>query len=182
MAEVEPLRTLRYEPAAAGPLEDLIAPPYDVIDEELRAQLVARSPHNVVEIDLPVGRPDGGDRHEHAAATMHSWLGEGVLVREDEPCGRFARTTADRWLAAHTHRLLRAHRGPGRIRPHERTHPGPKEDRLRLTRATRANLSPIFSLFADADGAATSALEQATTGEPRRRRRTTRGRATRSGG
>ena len=56
--------------------------------------------------------------------------------------------------------------GPGRIRPHERTHPGPKEDRLRLTRATRANLSPIFSLFADPDGAATDALERATAGEP----------------
>ena len=56
--------------------------------------------------------------------------------------------------------------GPGRIRPHERTHPGPKEDRLRLTRATRANLSPIFSLFADRDGAATAALDRATAGEP----------------
>ena len=49
--------------------------------------------------------------------------------------------------------------GPGRIRPHERTHPGPKEDRLRLTRATRANLSPIFSLYDDPAGAAWSALE-----------------------
>ena len=56
--------------------------------------------------------------------------------------------------------------GAGRIRPHERTHPGPKEDRLRLTRATRANLSPIFSLFPDAGGAATETLAQATSGEP----------------
>jgi uncharacterized protein (DUF1015 family) len=56
--------------------------------------------------------------------------------------------------------------GAGRIRPHERTHPGPKEDRLRLTRATRANLSPIFSLFPDAGGAATETLAQATGGEP----------------
>ena len=56
--------------------------------------------------------------------------------------------------------------GAGRIRPHERTHPGPKEDRLRLTRATRANLSPIFSLFPDAGGAATETLAQAMGGEP----------------
>jgi uncharacterized protein (DUF1015 family) len=56
--------------------------------------------------------------------------------------------------------------GPGRIRPHERTHPGPKEDRLRLTRATRANLSPIFSLYDDPQAAATTALENAMTGEP----------------
>ena len=56
--------------------------------------------------------------------------------------------------------------GPGRIRPHERTHPGPKEDRLRLTRATRANLSPIFSLFPDRGGEAGQALERAAAGEP----------------
>ena len=56
--------------------------------------------------------------------------------------------------------------GPGRIRPHERTHPGPKEDRLRLTRATRANLSPIFSLFDDPDNAAWGALEPHLDAEP----------------
>jgi uncharacterized protein (DUF1015 family) len=56
--------------------------------------------------------------------------------------------------------------GPGRIRPHERTHPGPKEDRLRLTRATRANLSPIFSLFADPGGAAGDVLEPVAGEEP----------------
>src|SRR5919112_2050448 len=56
--------------------------------------------------------------------------------------------------------------GPGRIRPHERTHPGPKEDRLRLTRATRANLSPIFSLYDDPAGAAWNALEPFTGGDP----------------
>ena len=85
MADVQPLRTVRYEPSAAGPLEDVIAPPYDVIDAELRAQLVARSPRNVVEIDLPEPPPGGGDRYEHAAATMRDWLERGVLVREDEP-------------------------------------------------------------------------------------------------
>src|SRR5688500_7307471 len=82
MTEVKPLQTLRYEPAAAGPLEDVIAPPYDVIDDELRARLVARSPFNVVEIDLPRAE---GDPYEHAAATMADWSGRGVLVREDEP-------------------------------------------------------------------------------------------------
>jgi uncharacterized protein (DUF1015 family) len=56
--------------------------------------------------------------------------------------------------------------GPGRIRPHERTHPGPKEDRLRLTRATRANLSPIFSLYPDSSGTARETLAQITAGEP----------------
>jgi uncharacterized protein (DUF1015 family) len=170
VADVKPLRTLRYESGAAGPLEDVIAPPYDVIDDELRAELVARSPFNVVEIDLP--RTDDGDPYEHAAATMADWSAGGVLVREDEPAVWALRQdytapdgrdmTRNGFLA----RVRVEDYGPGRIRPHERTHPGPKEDRLRLTRATRTNLSPIFSLFTDPDGAAGAALEVAAAGEP----------------
>jgi uncharacterized protein (DUF1015 family) len=165
MADVQPLKTLRYDPDVAGPLEDLIAPPYDVIDDEGRAELAARNPHNIVELDLPPS-------YEAAAETLDEWRRNGVLVQEDEPAiwalrqdyrapdgstrsrtGFFARVRVEDY-------------GAGRIRPHERTHPGPKEDRLRLTRATRANLSPIFSLFPDAGGAATETLAQATGGEP----------------
>jgi uncharacterized protein (DUF1015 family) len=172
MADVQPLRAVRYEPSAAGPLDDLIAPPYDVIDAELRAELVARSPHNVVEIDLPEPPPDVGDRYEHAAATMREWLEQGVLVREETPALWALRqdyTGPDGGERTRTGFLARVRveeYGPGRIRPHERTHPGPKEDRLRLTRATRANLSPIFSLFADRGGAAVEALELSVGGEP----------------
>lgn len=172
MADVQPLRTVRYEPSAAGPLEDVIAPPYDVIDAELRAELVARSPNNVVEIDLPEPPPGGGDRYEHAAATMRDWLERGVLVREDEPALWALRQDysgpdgGERTRTGFLARVRVEEYGPGRIRPHERTHPGPKEDRLRLTRATRANLSPIFSLFADPGGTAAEALDPAVDGEP----------------
>jgi uncharacterized protein (DUF1015 family) len=172
MADVQPLRTVRYEPSAAGPLEDVIAPPYDVIDAELRAELAARSPNNVVEIDLPEPPPGGGDRYEHAAATMRDWFERGVLVREDEPALWALRQDysgpdgSERTRTGFLARVRVEEYGPGRIRPHERTHPGPKEDRLRLTRATRANLSPIFSLFADPGGTAAEALEPALEGEP----------------
>ncbi len=172
MADVEPLRTVRYEPSAAGPLEDVIAPPYDVIDAELRAELLARSSRNVVEIDLPEPPADGGDRYEHAAATLHAWLGEGVLVRENEPAMWALRQEYEgpdgsaRTRSGLFARVRVREYGPGRIRPHERTHPGPKEDRLRLTRATRMNLSPIFSLFADPARTAAGALERAMAGEP----------------
>jgi uncharacterized protein (DUF1015 family) len=167
MAEVQPLKTLRYEQSVVGPLDDVIAPPYDVIDAELRAELVTKSPYNVVEIDLPV-EADGDDRYLHAETLLDHWRTQGALVQEDEPAfwaldqeyaapdgsqqrrrGFFARVRVEEY-------------GAGRIRPHERTHPGPKEDRLRLTRATRANLSPIFSLFPDATGAAAETLAQAT--------------------
>src|SRR5919204_4969875 len=159
MADVQPLRSLRYDLGAVGSLEAVIAPPYDVIDEELRGELASRSPFNVVEIDLPRA-PAGGDPYLHAADTFQAWRQQGVLIREREPAlwalcqeyvgpdgsahrrqGFFARVRVEEY-------------GPGRIRPHERTQPGPKEDRLRLTHATRANLSPVFSLFSDPDGTA----------------------------
>ncbi len=153
-----------------------------MIDAELRAQLAARSPYNVVEIDLP--------RRGCAQAstpTMADWQQRGVLVREDEPAIWALRQdyTAPDGSAAPAPAFFARVRvedyGPGRIRPHERTHPGPKEDRLRLTRATRTNLSPIFSLFPDRDGAA----GRASSGAPRPSRSprppTTRAPATRSG-
>src|SRR5919201_5796097 len=164
MADVEPLRALHYDAARVGGLQPVAAPPYDVIDADQRAALVRRSPYNVVEIDLP---QDEGDRYAHAAAVLRDWIAAGVLVRDAEPAlwalrqdytGPDGRARTRNGIFA---RVRVEEYGPGRIRPHERTHPGPKEDRLRLTRATRANLSPIFSLFPDAGGAAWGALQPA---------------------
>ncbi len=165
MADVQPLRALHYDPAVVGPLTGVVAPPYDVIDSVQRAELIARSPFNVVAVDLPRGEPDP---YAAAGELFAGWQHRGALIRDDEPA-----------LWAHTQDytgpdgLRRTRRGffcrvriedygPGQVRPHERTHPGPKEDRLRLTRATRANLSPIFSLYSDPTGAAWQALSPAT--------------------
>ncbi len=162
MADVQPFRALHYDLGVVGGLQAVAAPPYDVIDDAQREELVARSPHNVVEIDLP--RSDG-DPYEHAAELFDAWQREGVLTRDDEPAiwalaqdytGPDGRERTRHGLFA---RVKVEDYGPGRIRPHERTHPGPKEDRLRLTRATRANLSPIFSLYDDPAGAAWGAIE-----------------------
>jgi uncharacterized protein (DUF1015 family) len=161
VAHAEPFRALHYDLDRVGGLQRVAAPPYDVIDARQRAELVARSPYNVVEIDLPVA---DDDPYTHAAAVFDAWRRDGILVRDDEPAlwaleqdyagpdGR--RRTRHGFFA----RVRVEDYGPGRIRPHERTHPGPKEDRLRLTRATRANLSPIFSLYDDPAGAAWAAL------------------------
>jgi uncharacterized protein (DUF1015 family) len=147
MAEIRPLKAIHYAPGVD--LDDVVAPPYDVIDDEQRAALLQRSPHNVVEIDLP----QGDEPYEHAARTFEQWLADGVLVRDDAPA---LWILTQEYVDPDGHRRVRSgffaavrvtDYGPGRIRPHERTHPGPKEDRLRLTRATRANLSPIFSLY-----------------------------------
>ena len=171
MAEIQPLRALRYEPTVAGSLQDLIAPPYDVIDADGRAALVARSPYNVVNVDLPED-PGGGDIYAHAAQLLEQWQADGAVVRDEEPAlwilrqsytGPDGRALTRQGFLA---RVRVTDYGAGRIRPHERTHPGPKEDRLRLTRATKANLSPIFSLYSDPDQAARRALEPHTHAEP----------------
>jgi uncharacterized protein (DUF1015 family) len=169
MADVEPLRALHYDPAVAGPLADVVAPPYDVIDAGQRAQLIARSPYNVVAIDLPEGEPD---RYAAARELFESWQLQGALVRDREPA-IWAHTQdytgpdgARRSRRGFFCRVRIEPYGPGRVRPHERTHPGPKEDRLRLTRATRANISPIFSLISDPEQAAWQALAPAVAGQP----------------
>jgi uncharacterized protein (DUF1015 family) len=170
MADVQPLRTLRYDLAAVGSLQAVAAPPYDVIDAPLRAELARKSPFNVVEVDLP--EANGDDPYLHAQTTMEAWLQQGVVTREREPA-MWAMTqdyTGPDGTSYTRHgffcRVRVEDYGPSRIRPHERTQPGPKEDRLRLTRATRANLSPIFSLFPDPEQQAWSALEHLTGSEP----------------
>jgi uncharacterized protein (DUF1015 family) len=169
MAEVQPLRALHYDLSVVGALADVVAPPYDVIDAGQRAALLARSPFNVVAVDLPQG---DGDPYAAAREQFESWQLQGALVRDREPAlwahtqdyaGPDGRTLTRRGFFC---RVRIEDYGPGRVRPHERTHPGPKEDRLRLTRATRANVSPIFSLYSDPSHAAWDALAPATEQAP----------------
>ncbi|MGH2955123.1 MAG: DUF1015 domain-containing protein [Solirubrobacterales bacterium] len=151
MADVRPLTALHYDLAAVPSLADVVAPPYDVIDAARRRELVERSPFNVVEVDLPQ-TANGADPYEHAAETLEEWTLQGILAADREPAlwtltQEFSTEDGSR----HTRRgiLCRVRvteYGAGRVRPHERTQPGPKQDRLRLTEATRHNLSPIFSL------------------------------------
>lgn len=168
MAEIQPLRALHYDPSAAGPLDRLTAPPYDVIDAAQRQALVAKSPHNVVEIDLP----EGADPYGRAAELLDEWRLRGLVVQDSEPAlWALTQTFAgpdgsERTRHGFFAKVRIEEYGAGRIRPHERTHPAAKEDRLRLMRATRANLSPIFTLYPDAEGRAWSALEPVTEQSP----------------
>jgi uncharacterized protein (DUF1015 family) len=157
MADVQPFKALHYDLGKVGGLEAVAAPPYDVIDAAMREELLARSPHNAVAIDLPkpyglsgpVG--DGGDPYEEAAEKIEAWRAEGALVADAEPA-IWAMTqdyTAPDGSTHSRHGILvrvRVEDYDGSVRPHERTLPGPLKDRLDLTRATKHNLSPIFSL------------------------------------
>ncbi len=145
MAVVKPFRALRYDEALAGPLENLVAPPYDVISDEQRAELRARSPFNVVHLTLP-------DSEEDAARELEEWTSSGVLVEEPPAVWALEQEyVGPDGVARKRFGLVASLKvepyGTGTVLPHERTHAGPKEDRLRLLRATRVQLEPIFLLY-----------------------------------
>ncbi len=157
MADVRPIHATHYDLAVVGSLDAVAAPPYDVIDAAQRAELLERSPYNAVAIDLPkpfdagVQLPEG-DPYKRAAETMETWRADGALVSDSEPAiWAMTQDYAGPDGGPRTrHGILTRVRvedfATGQVLPHERTLPGPKQDRLDLTRATRHNLSPIFSL------------------------------------
>jgi uncharacterized protein (DUF1015 family) len=145
MAEVKPFRAVHYG-ERAGPLEALVAPPYDVISPAEREQLAELDPHNVVHLTLPVDEPEAG-------RLWRAWRAGGELVDEQEPgywwlsqdyVGPDGVARVREGIVA----ALRAEPYESRVvLPHERTHRGPKEGRLRLLREVRAQLEPLFFLY-----------------------------------
>jgi uncharacterized protein (DUF1015 family) len=146
MAVVKPFRAERYDESKAGPLERLVAPPYDVISPEQREEFLARSPYNVVHLTLP-------DDEEQAGREVTAWRDQGVLSRDPEPGYWFLSQDyigpdgIQRTRSGLVASLRAEPYESGVVLPHERTHRGPKEGRLRLLRATRTQLEPIFLLY-----------------------------------
>ncbi|HUC06957.1 MAG TPA: DUF1015 family protein, partial [Solirubrobacterales bacterium] len=145
MAEVLPLNALHYDLDAVGSLQDVVAPPYDVIDAAMRQELLAQSPYNAVAIDLP--KPYGetgpqaegqGDPYAAAADSIEAWQKAGALVKDTEPAiwAMEQEYTGPDGGSHIRHGILVRVRvedfDTGTILPHERTLPGPKQDRLEL--------------------------------------------------
>jgi uncharacterized protein (DUF1015 family) len=141
-----PFRALRY---ATGDLAAVTAPPYDVLSDDDVDRLTARSAHNVVRVDVPRGGPD---RYAVAAELLARWQDERVLVRDPLPSFTIYRmrfhdaSGAARDVAGVLGGLEVVDDGAGGVLPHERTTPKASTDRLDLTRATAANLSPVWGL------------------------------------
>ncbi len=162
MPEIRPFRALRFDPSTVGDLVDVVAPPYDVIGAELHARLLARSPVNVVRLDLP--EPGQGDepddRYRRAARTLAEWRSGGILHKDPHPSVyvyqqdyRVPGTDVERSQRGFFGRLRLEPLEPGSgVLPHERTLSAPKEDRYKLLRATGVNTSPVVGLFDDAGG------------------------------
>jgi len=165
MAQIRPFAAIRYTRRGLD-LSQVIAPPYDVLDERAKTALQAKHPNNIVEIDLPhlppkVVGPDAA--YERAGQTLKRWLSEGILVRDSRPAFY-------PYMQSFEHGGRMFHRrgffalvrlspfGKGQVVPHELTYKGPIEDRLRLMRATGVQLSPIFGLYNDPENLVTAAL------------------------
>jgi uncharacterized protein (DUF1015 family) len=141
---IRPFSALRYDAAVAGPLATLVAPPYDVIDDDARRAYLERSPYNVVHLTLP-------DSPEQAADALADWRERGALVEaapsywwlEQDYVGPDGVARSREGIGAS---IPVTPYEAGEVLPHERTHAGPKEGRLRLLRATRTQLEPIFVL------------------------------------
>ncbi len=150
MAELRAFRALRYNQGVVRDLASVVAPPYDVISTTHRDTLYARDEHNVVRLILN----RGPDPYASAAEFLRAWRREGLLVRDPEPAlGYYVEDfpLPDGSLHRRSGIIGVVRLEPfatGRIRPHERTFATAKEDRMRLLRACRTNLSPIFGLFA----------------------------------
>ena len=168
MPEIRPFRGLRFEPDVVGDLAAVVSPPYDVISPAQQRALLARSPRNVVRLDLPPDElgdePD--DRYRRAARTFAAWRSDGSFRKDPRPSVyvyeqvyRVPGTDVERTQRGFFARLRLESFGPGGgVLPHERTLSGPKEDRYKLLRATGANMSPVVGLFDDGSGAAEAIL------------------------
>src|SRR5262245_55610602 len=169
MAHISVFRAHRYDLGRVGPLSDVVAPPYDVIDERLQLALYDRSPNNVIRLELnkpQAGETDASNRYTRTAGYLRDWLAGGVIKqdsarsfyvlhqeyevegRRDTRKGFFARVRLEPF-------------GQGSVYAHEETMSGPKQDRLNVLRATGMNLSPIFGLYPDEHNEVQQALDTA---------------------
>lgn len=154
MSQISPFVGLLFDRSRVGPLERVTTPPYDTISPREQRRFLGASPHNVIRLDLGEDRP-GDDQVENkymrASAELRRWREEGVLVETPRPAYypyemRFALHGGRRRVRGLICAVELEGWG-GSILAHERIMPGPVEDRLRLIRAVRANLSSIHALF-----------------------------------
>ncbi len=167
MADIRAFRGFRYDLGHVGTLSDVVAPPYDVIDTALQQKLYDASPYNAIRLELTREEPgddENNNKYTRAGFALREWVAANV-IQQDTSRGLYVyeqeytvegQTFTRRGFFA---RVRLEPFGQGKIYPHEQTMSGPKEDRLRLYRATGFNLSPIFGLYPDSDGEVFAPLE-----------------------
>lgn len=167
MPQMLPFRGLRYT-SAAGPLSDVVAPPYDVISPAQQRALEERSPYNAVRLELAGG---GEERYAAVAGLLHDWQDAGMLARDEAPMLYVYEQRFTEGGHEYTRRalLIAVEAQPweeGAVKPHEFTMSGPKEDRLKLLEATRTQFSPVFMIARDRAGQLAQFLDQQMASRP----------------
>jgi len=174
VAAVHPFRAVRYTLPDGSDLSAVTAPPYDVISPSMRAELLARDAHNVVALELPEGPLDpavAGNRYETGARTWREWLDTGVIAADASPAvyvleQRYRHGDTDIARRGFIAAVGLEPFSAGIVLPHERTLPKALGDRLNLTRATAANLSQVFGMFADPAHATDALIAKAMESAP----------------
>ncbi|MBU0673757.1 MAG: DUF1015 domain-containing protein [Proteobacteria bacterium] len=175
MALIAPFRGLRYNSTRVPKLEEVVTPPYDVIDRKAQEDLLKKNPYNMIQLDLsknidPAGMTD--ERYRHSRDLLEQWQAEGILVRDSEPAVYL-------YFIEYQHpsgrRLTRkglvcltglAEFSEGIVKPHEQIFRGVVTDRLRLLDTCRTQFSQVFALYPDQEGAVMSSLEAGRSGTP----------------
>jgi uncharacterized protein (DUF1015 family) len=173
MPTIQSFRGLRYNLGQVGSLSDVVTPPYDVISPDFQDELYKKHPANFIRLELNRDEPgdnDNQNKYTRAAKFLKNWRQEGVMQVDPDPALYVYHQTFQLGNREVTRRgfmtRVRLERfGEGKIYPHEETHSGPKQDRLNLTKACRANLSQIFGLYPDPDNAAQNLLEESIAGQ-----------------
>lgn len=175
MSLIAPFRGLRYNPAKVDRMEDVVTPPYDVIDEKAQAVLLAKNPYNMIQLDLSKNvKPEHAtdERYQQSKRLLEQWLAEGVMIRDPAPAIYLYHTE-------YTHpsgRVLTrkglvalvglAEFDEGIVKPHEKTFGGVVTDRVRLLDTCKTQFSQIFSLYSDPQNEVMAVLEAACPEEP----------------
>ena len=169
MATIIPFRGYRFDPEAVGSISDVVTPPYDRVYPDIQAVCYERSPHNIVRIIKGRAEPGDGETenvYTRAAGFLRRWIDEGILIRDEVPAlyAYHQEYTFDGQRLTRKGFVALGKLEPARVHAHERTLRGPKEDRLRLMRATEANFGHIFMLYSDPERIADGLLSSATDG------------------
>lgn len=167
MVEVKPLNAIVYNQEKVD-VNDVIAPPYDVISDEYREELYHRNNYNIVKLILAKGSTDLTDednRYNEAKKNFDKWLDEKVLIKLEKPCILYIlqKYTTENGREITRKGFIARNKiedfSTKKILPHEFTMGGPKEDRLRLTKKCQANFSQIFMVYSDAKKQVEKAIE-----------------------
>jgi uncharacterized protein (DUF1015 family) len=181
MSQIFPFQGMLYDQTLVGSIKDVVAPPYDIIDAEGQKRLHDRHPHNIIRMELGLDQPGDStahNRYTRAAATLRTWLIEGMLQRDAQPAVYYHTIEyAPPYTAPDApKKVLRGFLAltklealdSGHIYPHENTRAAAKTDRLNLIEACRSNFSPIWSLYSDPSGAIIALLERTVKNQPPR--------------